>query len=628
MRFHFSSRQPLPRWAIVCVILLAGMQSACGGGTTADTPAVNSNAAAALSGDISPAVLIPLAEPDSAGDLDASVSNVNDSQAPAAQGAISVESGSETINTDETSGTTTTTGAETPIPEPTGTEQSASPVAVTHALETGDATLVTVDALLNDAVQLGERDLASCVQTLNSVYPGGLITATMPYLSNYVYSSRRQNYPLHAAGESGATYSWIGEQTGGSRHVYYGASIFQMTDSSYWGNLGLELKDNTLEVMAWITRSNSVQSLKASSLRVVALTLRAQHQLEAWLAAHDIDTAWSISTDTSLLAAGNYDLLIGLVGGALPEVEQALADSKPVMLWSEVFDPGSGIHALGLNWNWWGEQLIGTASSVEDQCNIAYPGKDILETLRSLRDDNLDFTYNDENCPISVYTRQCQAGSVLRGDGTSMQDAYVSGAQELQLQLKQYDYDDVNVFSEGSDSRITQLAVLIGDKFRETINFPLDKTTSSSREFYGAWFADYTAHYARADNARLGDPGDFSAGLAEISEKSAMPANVSIGPTTYNEWSSTGMTGRAGKPVTLTRLDNNPATLTVRFNMIRSGSTWIWNDDGYSRPKFVTSHPVSLPAGKNGDPVIATGRANLYILGIPAGRRCRLRAAD
>lgn len=604
MRFQFNSRRPLPRRAIASAILLAGILSACGGGSTADTLAVDPGSVATLSGDSSTAVLIPLAEPFPANSVGASAVEANGSQTSAAEGAISGVSGGETTNgneitgTDESTGISTSTGAVTPTLEPTYTEPGSSPAAVTHALETGDASLVTVDALLDDAVQIGEQDLVNCEQTLNRVYPGGLIAATMPYLSNYVYSSRRQNYPLHTATDSGATYSWIGEHEGGSRYVYYGASIFQMTDSSYWGNLGHELKDNTLEVMAWITRSASLQSLKGSSLRVVALSLRAQHQLEAWLAAHGINTVWSITTDTSVLAAGDYDLLIGLVGGALPEVEQALANNKPVMVWSEVFDPGSGIHALGLNWNWWGERLIGTASSVEDQCNIAYPGKDILETLKSLKDDNLDFVYTDGNCPISVYTRQCRAGSVLRTDGTSMQDAYVSGAQELQQQLKQYDYNNINVFSQGADSRITQLAVLIGDKFRETIDFPLDKMTSSSREFYGAWFADHTAHYARSDNARLNDPGDFGAHLAAISEKSSLPANVNISPTTYNEWSSTGMTGRAGKPVTLTRLDNNPATLTVRFNMIRSGSTWLWNEDGYSRPKFVASHPVSLPAGK------------------------------
>jgi len=99
---------------------------------------------------------------------------------------------------------------------------------VIQAVDTGDASVTTVDELLHAAVLMGEEDLSRCISSLESVYPDGLTSASIPYLSNYTYSSRRLNYPLHAAAASGATYSWIGEEEDGTRYVFYGASILHI----------------------------------------------------------------------------------------------------------------------------------------------------------------------------------------------------------------------------------------------------------------------------------------------------------------------------------------------------------------------------------------------------------------
>jgi len=567
------------RWPVVSAAVLALLLSlsACGGGSGGSDVDTGADATGVLESTdtqhSTPPVLSPAQSTDNTGGLTANP---------------------DLVQPEATTGATTQEPATTNDTSTPGTIDSSNVLA---ALATGDAGLATEAQLLEDAIAAGEQQVEQCLQTLAQVYPDGLTPATMPYLANYVYSTRAANYPLHVAGDSGAVYSWLGQHAGGSRYVYYGAGILTDSDSHYWGNLGPELADNTLAVMAWLMQFNTTDELSNASLQILALNLRAQTQLQNWQQMLGLNTDWQISTNVEDFPQQRYDLVVGLAGGSLPDIDNALANAIPVMLWSEVFDPGAGIHKLGLHWNWWGEEEIGNSGSVAAQCKGSYPFQSILTTLQSMQNNALDFNYNSENCPLSLYTRRCIAVQVTRSDGTTLQQAFLSGAEKLQRQLARLDANGISVFDNENSDTLTQLAVLLGDKFRSRITYPMDYQNTPAEDYYRALFADYANHYARTNIPAQTDSGDYSPHFLRISELSATPGHIVLEPTAFSEWNSTGFTARAGKSVTLTRVDDNPMSVSVRMNMLRSQSTWIWNDDGYTRPLFVTSHAVGLAAG-------------------------------
>lgn len=540
----------------------------------------------------------------------------------AASNAVNAPSTGDTNNvTDETdtsgvsseSSTLTVPTTETSPVQNSGTDESNT---LDVALVTGDSAGISEQLLLDAAIETAEQLTHRCESVLSEVYSQGLVDATMPYLSNHVYSYWQNNIPLHVAGNSGAVYSWLGEHKTGSRYAYFGAGIFTESDSHYWGNLGNELALNTSKVLQWITRSRDTSS--SAPIRVLALSTRAGFQMENWLTSRGLNQDWTVFTDLSLLESGDYDVLAGLAGGDLPEVPTALASGKAIIIWSEVFNPGAGIQQLGLNWNWWGEDTVGNMQSVAEQCSLAYFSGDIQATLDSLKRTNLNFDYSDDACTTSLYTTTCSPDIVMRDDGVSMQDSFMSGAEELQRQIASLDAKGQSVFDQSNGETLLKLAVLLGDQFRGNISYPMDHLTTPDQQFYQALFADYTNHYARTNNHPQTHAGDYSEKLDIISMLKTEPGVFSLQPTLYSEWNSTGYTAKPGEPVTLTRTDNNPATVSVRFNMLRSQATWIWNSNGYTRPLFTSSHPVTLPANSSvtlsspiGGPVYVHWDANL-----------------
>jgi hypothetical protein len=466
-----------------------------------------------------------------------------------------------------------------------------------EALLAGEANNFTVAELIDEATLSANADISHCAAALGSIYKNGIDAATMPYLSTTVYSRTRNNYPLHVNQSNGDVYSWIGAK-GASRYAYMGASIFQLSDSTYWGNLGDSLAGNTLEVLAWLFASDEILE---EPITILTMDSRSKYQMMAWLTFHDYSNNWIITDDQTLLETGEYDLLAGLNNRdtAGKSVKRALENQSHIFLWSEIFDPGSSIHALGLSWNWWGGSDIGGLASVSRQCELAHPSHEQLLSFQSMAQASFDYTYNDEICPTHTNKTQCQAGSLLNSQGGSLQETYLSGLESIRKSLEILDFEDRNVFEQDDTFRLTKLAVLVGDKQRDEVRYPMDKKTTDSALFYGALFADYTNHYARNSSPAQIDSGNFSKSASKIQQMDAQPSSMAFAISDQAGWSSTGTTAKPGNALTLTRTDDNPESIAVRFNMQRSQSTWIWNENGYSRPKFLASNPVALAAGQS-----------------------------
>jgi immunomodulating metalloprotease len=181
--------------------------------------------------------------------------------------------------------------------------------------------------------------------------------------------------------------------------------------------------------------------------------------------------------------------------------------------------------------------------------------------------------------------------------GKSVETAFNQGATTIRNQLKALDSAGINVFSMGDDKRLLKLTVLLADKYRGNIQYPMDKVKTDSSTFYQALFADNAVHYARPDNQYQPDMGDFTDAQVALNAAPAISKTLSYTPTVFDEWTSTGLNAPPGKTITVRRTDNGTSTVKLRFNFLRE-STRLWNPNQYSRPRYISGPSVTLKAGQ------------------------------
>ena len=182
--------------------------------------------------------------------------------------------------------------------------------------------------------------------------------------------------------------------------------------------------------------------------------------------------------------------------------------------------------------------------------------------------------------------------------GESLQDTVLSGADALKTTLKVLDRRGASVFDLGEAYRVEKLAVLLADKYRQEITYPMDKQATDGTAFSRALYADRAVHYARPDNALQPDMGLFTDAQVELHSAVTDSKTVSGTPGKFSSWTSTGIYAPPGKAITITRTDNSANEIRVRFNMLRH-STRVWNESGYNRPLYLASNEVTIAPGQS-----------------------------
>ena len=159
----------------------------------------------------------------------------------------------------------------------------------------------------------------------------------------------------------------------------------------------------------------------------------------------------------------------------------------------------------------------------------------------------------------------------------------------------------MNIFDSNlSSDRFYKLALLIGDKYRQNIKYPMSVTSDDFASFYRAYYSDASVSYARENNKYQSDLGDFTPNLSELLTAPTTSKTITVVPKRFDGWTATGLYAIPGKTITIKRLDtNSDIKVQVKFNMLRVNSTRIWEKDYYTRPRFMESSFVTLLPNKS-----------------------------
>ncbi|WP_293995070.1 ImpA family metalloprotease [Sphaerotilus sp.] len=180
------------------------------------------------------------------------------------------------------------------------------------------------------------------------------------------------------------------------------------------------------------------------------------------------------------------------------------------------------------------------------------------------------------------------------GDATYMSQ-FGTPAEAIRTALRALDANGTAIFSR-SGYTLEKLLVLLGDKYRETVAYPLNKATSGAT-FYRAYFSDMAAYVHRPSASVAKNLGNFSNLIPTTVVAQTRTATVTP-PLTGTRDHMTGLYVMPGRTVTLTRTDTGPGVVQFGLNMLRD-TTWVFNQPtGLDRPTQLTAPRSPLKAGQ------------------------------
>jgi hypothetical protein len=170
-------------------------------------------------------------------------------------------------------------------------------------------------------------------------------------------------------------------------------------------------------------------------------------------------------------------------------------------------------------------------------------------------------------------------------------DEFYLGARAVRGFAQGFEQRAEDPFATVDRHRLEKLLVLLGDKYRERIAYPMVVDDTDDSALLEALFADHAALLTRQINPAQPDLGSFSPTIRDDHPTTSVDVDVTTRAVDFV--TSTAVSALPGRTVTVTRLDDTDAWVGVRVNYLRDGSSHIFGD-GYDRPAFLRSAVVPL----------------------------------
>ncbi|MDH5727623.1 MAG: ImpA family metalloprotease [Gammaproteobacteria bacterium] len=168
------------------------------------------------------------------------------------------------------------------------------------------------------------------------------------------------------------------------------------------------------------------------------------------------------------------------------------------------------------------------------------------------------------------------------------------GFDLLRSRLLVLDENAVDLFAQ-PNKRLDKLLVLLADKYREQIVYPMDKRMADFSVFAKALFADHAVYYHRKYARAQADLGSFSRNNFDH----ITPTTVTVNAKSHKPFRATGVYALPGKIMQVTRNDNSAVAIKVFINTLRPGSTHEFAYNDYTRAKYVQSPHFSIASGES-----------------------------
>jgi immunomodulating metalloprotease len=171
------------------------------------------------------------------------------------------------------------------------------------------------------------------------------------------------------------------------------------------------------------------------------------------------------------------------------------------------------------------------------------------------------------------------------------------GAREVRAAAAGLETRGQDPFTLTDDYLLEKMSILVGDKYRESIGYPMQQGKTSDTQLLGALLADHAALITRKINPAQPDLGTFSPKIR--ADYPTVSTTHTVATRAVDFVTSARAYALPGRTVTVTRTDAADASVSVRVNYLRDGTSHTFSgEELYSRPAFLLSSAVPLVANK------------------------------
>ncbi len=235
--------------------------------------------------------------------------------------------------------------------------------------------------------------------------------------------------------------------------------------------------------------------------------------------------------------------------------------------------------------NYWNEEGQNAYNITASPMGLSATLSGYQDLLTRFRDNT--FTMNWTGCTTTVGKVNCDADANFSAQ-------FNTTATGLKNQLNGWDVAGYKLF-DNPRYRLQKILVLLGDKYRQAIAYPMDKATTPTKTYLSALFADNAVYYNRPQVFRAPGLGTFASEIPNSETVYNPTVSANTGPE--DRETTTGYYLKPGQTVTITRTDSGTATAYAAFNLVRD-STRRFNANGYTRPAFLGSPRFKLVPGQ------------------------------
>ena len=455
------------------------------------------------------------------------------------------------------------------------TIQTTAQDALERALKTGDASIVSLDELYEaiNKVDVGDQQ---CIDRLNFIYSNEIPNNPYQGYADHFVSTSVVNTPILGGYEKSKNvyYGFMGEKRNGARYAMIGAPLH---------TLEAHMKTPIANLFKWLSKKEKSENIFKEHL-VILVNANAKNDLQNWLNSNGIATNWTITEDTSLLDSGNFDIYIAQIE-TTQNYKKAIQKGKAVIIYDR--PTWEQREYFNLQYTVW-EDTQGKWTSFKDVCSdVAKQRKNVIRLINHLRDEDIDIVYTTDD--------EKEPEGYDRNSNISLKELVFEPTKSLRAELANIDNDNINIFNSSIPTdKFLKLALLIADKYRQDIHYPMDKDKTEDATFYKAHFADSAILYSRYNKTQP-DLGNFS--RSDFSH--ITPTNRIVHLVSKKPFRAAGVYVLPGETVTITRKDSNETLVVKAFvNSIRPSSTHQFEKNGYKRPKYLQSNHIEIKPGQ------------------------------
>jgi len=532
---------------------------------------------------------------------------------------------------------------------------------ITYALKRGDADEASIEEIYKAIEDTYAKQLNECVNILNKIYPNGLkakADVDITQLSKVTTKSFGW-IPLITAynGGDSETYFYMKEFPNGTRVVIGSMPLFNEVNMKGNYDDGVD-KSEVLNILKWLAGSKgsdangnfkSDKDFLNSTIKIMWNDAVSgwsygggwNHlwDVNSWIGANfsgvsgvtlqedGLPQNWLRTKNNSLPTDSSYDIYMAttpndtFVQTVLDHANSGEAKGFFIVVPPlNYYNAHNSITGTEAHWGTYNQKAYGDAPSIEAQCRASIEGG-LAQLVSDLKTENFHYEFPQINGGRGQNDRwdiPLSNGKQVRDytdtvDGQTLNNKLFKKLDSLIESIRFFDYKKTDIFADKSNNRLHKLLILLGDKYRENISYPMDKVDTDNTTFFKALYADNSISYFRKGNTYQPKMGTFLnhdndanryADNKTLNAKTTTNKSKSFQTTKFSEPTTMGVYAPPGKEIVIKRTDSEQGVkVWIAINFTRGGigannSMPFTAKNLYNRPQTVSSHWIEIDTGE------------------------------